>query len=119
MMTEEKRMHRKGKYYDVKRRRDGTFKKVDSWSSKDEGCFIATAAYGTPMAVEIDYLRVFRDNDLKKNLLTRQLIYLYYSTSPPISKIISSSKISFNSFFSINKRVFAGFFLSSTNFSTS
>ena len=85
------RIHRGRKYYDVSRRRNGTFKKVDPWSPKDEGCFIATAAYGTPMAIEINYLRQFRDNFLKNNFTTKQFVYTYYIISPHIAKIIIRS----------------------------
>jgi hypothetical protein len=56
------------------------------------GCFIATAAFGTPMAEEITALRRFRDNEMEPNLLGRQLVTLYYDISPPIARVIARSE---------------------------
>lgn len=52
-------------------------------------CFIATAAYGTSFASEIDVLRKFRDNNLKQSIIGRGFIDFYYLISPPIAKFIS------------------------------
>jgi len=53
------------------------------------GCFIATAAYGTSTAAEIDTLRAFRDEVLLQNSLGSQLVEWYYHTSPPLADFIS------------------------------
>lgn len=52
-------------------------------------CFIATVAYGTPSAAEINVLRKFRDNNLKQSTIGRSFIDFYYLVSPPIAKFIS------------------------------
>jgi very-short-patch-repair endonuclease len=55
-------------------------------------CFIATAAYGTPTAKEIDILRRFRDFTLERNCLGRGLVMLYYTVSPSFARIIAKSE---------------------------
>lgn len=53
------------------------------------GCFIATAAFGTPMAYEVDELRLFRDVILSRYIAGRVFIKTYYKLSPPVAKFIS------------------------------
>ena len=52
-------------------------------------CFIATAAYGTPMAEEIQILREFRDEYMLTNPLGRAFVDFYYRVSPPIAEFIT------------------------------
>jgi hypothetical protein len=54
-----------------------------------EVCFIATAAYDTPMAEEIQILRDFRDEYLLTNPLGQALAGIYYRVSPPIAEFIT------------------------------
>jgi serine protease len=49
------------------------------------GCFIATAAYGTPMAENVRYLRAFRDQYLQTNEAGRWFVSQYYKYSPPLA----------------------------------
>jgi alpha-tubulin suppressor-like RCC1 family protein len=53
------------------------------------GCFTATAAYGTPMAGEIQILREFRDKYLLTNPVGEALVDVYYKVSPPMAEFIT------------------------------
>ena len=63
----------------------------DITSTSTSGCFIATAAYGTPFAEEIDVLRNWRDNFLEASYPGRLFIRTYYTLSPPVADNISES----------------------------
>ena len=52
-------------------------------------CFIATAAYGTPMASEIQILRSFRDKYLLTTPSGQAFVDLYYKVSPPIADFVT------------------------------
>jgi len=54
-------------------------------------CFIATAAYGTETAAELDILRDFRDQVLLKNALGSRFVEAYYKLSPPIADFIAEN----------------------------
>ena len=56
-------------------------------------CFVATAAYGTDTAEQLDILREFRDAVLLPNSLGAKFVSLYYKTSPPIANLISQHEI--------------------------
>ena len=54
-------------------------------------CFIATAAYGTETASQLDILRDFRDQILLENALGSRFVEAYYKFSPPVADFIEKS----------------------------
>ncbi|MCH7924992.1 MAG: PKD domain-containing protein, partial [Planctomycetes bacterium] len=53
------------------------------------GCFIAAAAYGTPMADDIGVLRAVRDDYLLSTPLGTLFMDMYYRISPPIADVVA------------------------------
>ena len=54
------------------------------------GCFIATAAYGTPFANEIDVLREWRDKTLQTTIPGKSFVKTYYKYAPRVAKYIEN-----------------------------
>ena len=62
-----------------------------SHSGRDDyRCFIATAAYGSPMAEQVQMLRSFRDKYLLPCPLGPKLVSLYYAAGKPAAQFIES-----------------------------
>jgi hypothetical protein len=52
-------------------------------------CFIATAAFGSPIEPHVVALRQFRDRYLQGSTLGRAFIRFYYRHSPPVAAVIA------------------------------
>ncbi len=55
----------------------------------NEGCFIATAAYGSYSAAQVKTLRDFRDHYLLTNTPGRAFVRWYYANSPPAAHYLN------------------------------
>lgn len=64
---------------------------ADKNSNNNSNCFIATACYKDLYSVEVIAFRKFRDEKLKKYLLGRLFIKIYYILSPRIYRLIYKS----------------------------
>jgi len=56
------------------------------------GCFIATAAYGSPLEKHVVDFRTFRDQHLLNNPAGRLATAIYYAFSPPLANAIASDE---------------------------
>jgi hypothetical protein len=57
------------------------------------GCFIATAAYGSPLAPQVRLMREFRDRYLLAHRPGQAVVWLYSKLSPPLAGIIMQAEI--------------------------
>ena len=60
--------------------------------STSSDCFVATAAFGTPLQAEIQILREWRDNELSFSIAGRQFIDIYYKMGPHLARLVEKNK---------------------------
>jgi hypothetical protein len=62
---------------------------LNTTKSQRGPCFVASAAFAnTPHAVELHWMRRYRDEVLRPHKCGRQLIWLYYKLSPPLARVL-------------------------------
>jgi hypothetical protein len=61
-------------------------------NTKKEGCYIATACYGSYDSPEVIVLRVFRDDILMKSKSGKIFIKIYYKVSPILVRLTMNKK---------------------------
>lgn len=62
-------------------------------SGEVDACFVATAAYGSPMAGDVELLRHFRDAILQETVLGELLVEAYYTFGPVLAGVIGESEL--------------------------
>jgi len=58
-----------------------------------DACFIATAAYGSLLANDVEMLRRFRDALLRRSVLGELAVETYYTFGPPVAGVVGESDL--------------------------
>jgi hypothetical protein len=58
-----------------------------------DACFVATAAYGSRMAGDVQMLRHFRDTMLRGSVLGELAVETYYTFGPPVAGVVGESDL--------------------------
>src|SRR5690606_29911186 len=56
-------------------------------------CFVATAAYGSIMANDVEMLRHFRDSMLKNTVMGELFVETYYTFGPAVAGVVGESDL--------------------------
>jgi hypothetical protein len=62
-------------------------------SGQVDACFVATAAYGSLMAEDVESLRRFRDVVLERSVLGELFVETYYTFGPPVAGVVGESEV--------------------------
>ena len=58
-----------------------------------DACFVATAAYGSLMANDVELLRQYRDSILRRSILGELAIETYYTFGPAVAGVVGESEL--------------------------
>ena len=64
----------------------------DEGQEKEGQCFVVTAVYGSPLAQEVNTMRIFRDEFLLRYQAGRLFVSTYYRVSPTAAQFISNRR---------------------------
>lgn len=67
--------------------------KRDRFEDSNDYCFIATAAFGSPLARQVNILRQFRDKYLLTNALGQKFVAWYYRNGPVAASFIKDKPL--------------------------
>jgi hypothetical protein len=70
-----------------------SFTTLERGRGEVDACFIATAAYGSVLAADVEMLRHLRDAVLEKSVLGSLAVQTYYTFSPALAGVISESEL--------------------------
>ncbi len=69
------------------------FTTLDQQTGEVDACFIATAAYGSLMANDVEMLRRFRDTMLRSTVFGELAIETYYTFGPSVAGVVGESEL--------------------------
>ncbi len=70
-----------------------TFTTPERLTGEVDWCFVATAAYGSTMANDVEMLRRFRDVFLEKTVLGELAVEAYYTFGPAVAGVVGESEL--------------------------
>ncbi|MBA3395140.1 MAG: fibronectin type III domain-containing protein [Deltaproteobacteria bacterium] len=70
-----------------------TFRTPDRATGEVDACFVATAAYGSVMANDVEMLRRFRDMLLQNTVLGELAVEAYYTFGPAVAGVVGESEL--------------------------
>jgi hypothetical protein len=73
--------------------RTARFKTPERIGGEVDACFVATAAYGSAMAADVQMLRHLRDAVLRKSVLGELAVQTYYTFSPAVATFVGESEL--------------------------
>ena len=70
-----------------------SFRTPERTAGEVDACFIATAAYGSVLAGDVEMLRHVRDAVLKRTVLGELFVETYYTFGPPVAGMVGESEV--------------------------